>query len=177
MKEKNKKESIMKRLIQTSIFALAVVTIACGSQPADKPESNTSSNSDTKVESTETKGTEKLTLEKFKTHVWDFEASPEEFVFKGDKPVLIDFYADWCGPCKMTAPILEELAEEYHGQIVIYKVNVDHERELAQGFGIRSIPSFLYIPTEGQPSFGQPGANSKEGFKRDIETKLLGKSL
>ena len=167
----------MKRLIQTSIFALAVVTIACGSQPAEKSESKVNSSTETKAADTDIKGPQKLTLEDFKLHVWDFEANPDEFVFKGDKPVLIDFYADWCGPCKMTAPILEELAKEYHGQIVIYKVNVDHERELAQGFGIRSIPSFLYVPMKGEPSFGQPGANSKEGFKREIETKLLGKSL
>jgi thioredoxin 1 len=100
-----------------------------------------------------------LTLAEFKTKVFDYEAK-KEWDFQGEKPALIDFYADWCGPCKMVAPILEELAQEYGDKIDIYKVDTEKEMDLAGMFGIRSIPSLLFIPQADQPQM-VPGALQK----------------
>jgi thioredoxin len=113
-----------------------------------------------------------LTKTDFLAKVTDYESNPEEWKYLGDKPALIDFYADWCGPCKAIAPILEELAEEYDGQIYIYKINTEEEQELAALFGIRSIPSLLFIPMEGQPQMAQ-GALPKATFKEAINSILL----
>ena len=115
-----------------------------------------------------------LTKADFLTKVANYETSPTEWKYLGDKPALIDFYASWCGPCKMVAPILDELAAEYGDSIVIYKVNTEKEQELAAAFGIRSIPSLLFIPTDGQPQMAQ-GAMSKADFKKAIDEVLLRK--
>ena len=111
-----------------------------------------------------------LTKETFKEKVFNFEAN-KEWKFEGDKPCLIDFYADWCGPCKMVAPILEELDKEYKGEISIYKIDTEVERELAGMFGIQSIPSLLFVPSEGQPQMAM-GALPKETFKKAIKDVL-----
>jgi len=114
---------------------------------------------------------EHLTKETFLKKVFNFEQN-KEWKFEGELPCLIDFYADWCQPCKMVAPILEELAEEYKGKINIYKIDTEAERELAGAFGIRSIPSILFVPKDGQPQMSQ-GALPKESFKEVIEDVLL----
>ena len=98
----------------------------------------------------------------------------EEEVVKSNIPVLVDFYADWCGPCKMVAPVLEELAAEYDGQIYVYKVNTEQEQELAALFNIRSIPSFLFIPMNDKPQMAM-GAMPKSSFKGAIDGVLLKK--
>jgi len=113
---------------------------------------------------------EHLTLETFKEKVFDYEVN-KEWKFKGEIPAIIDFYADWCGPCKRVAPIMEELAKEYDGKIKIYKIDTDKERQLAGMFGIRSIPSILFIPKEGQPQM-TTGALPKENFVQIIEEVL-----
>lgn len=113
----------------------------------------------------------KLTTEAFKEKVFDY-TTEQEWKFLGSQPAIIDFYADWCGPCKMVAPVLEELAKEYQGKLVIYKVDTEVETELAEIFGIQSIPTFLFIPVEGQPIM-QPGALPKAVFKKVIEENLL----
>lgn len=110
----------------------------------------------------------------FLKKVYNFEASPNEWKYLGNKPAIIDFYADWCGPCKMIAPSLDQLAKEYAGKIDIYKVDVDKETELATAFGIQGIPALLYIPMEGTPQMLQ-GAQPKEVLKEKIETILLKK--
>lgn len=115
---------------------------------------------------------ELLTKETFMKKVFNFEEN-KEWKFEGDLPCLIDFYADWCQPCKMVAPVLEELAEEYNGKINIYKVDTEAERELAGAFGIRSIPSMLFVPKDGQPQMAQ-GALPKESFIEVINDVLLG---
>lgn len=113
----------------------------------------------------------KLTADKFKSDIFDY-TTEKEWKYRGDKPAIIDFYADWCGPCKMVSPILEELSDDYAGKIDIYKVDTEVEQELSAVFGIRSIPSILFIPMEGQPMM-QPGALPKNAFEQVIEEQLL----
>lgn len=113
---------------------------------------------------------EHLTLESFKSKVFDFEQN-KEWKFEGDKPCLIDFYADWCGPCKMVAPILEELSEEYKDKINIYKVDTESETQLAGMFGIQSIPSLLFVPLDGQPQMAM-GALPKDSFEKAFKDVL-----
>ena len=118
-----------------------------------------------------------LTKKEFLDKVMDYEKNPDAWNYKGTKPCLIDFYADWCRPCKLTAPILEELAAEYQGKIDIYKINIDQERELAQVFGVQSIPAFLVCPMEGKPrmssGIGPSAEETKKMFKQLIEDYLL----
>lgn len=114
---------------------------------------------------------EHLTTETFKEKVFNYETSTA-WKFEGDKPCIIDFYADWCGPCKMVAPILEELSKEYEGKVDIYKVDTEEEQELAAVFGIRSIPSILFIPKNGQPQMAM-GALPKDTFIQAINDVLL----
>jgi thioredoxin 1 len=113
---------------------------------------------------------EYLTKETFQTKVFNYEKN-QEWKFEGDKPCIIDFYADWCGPCKMVAPILEELAQEYDGKLDIYKIDTEAEQELASVFGIRSIPSLLFVPLEGQPQMAA-GALPKETFRQAFKDVL-----
>ncbi|MGE5401487.1 MAG: thioredoxin [Ignavibacteriales bacterium] len=114
---------------------------------------------------------EHLTKETFLKKVFDYENN-REWNYSGELPCLIDFYADWCGPCKMVAPILEELAVEYEGKINIYKIDTEAEQELAGIFGIRSIPSLLFCPKGDRPQMAQ-GALPKEALKEAIEKVLL----
>jgi thioredoxin 1 len=114
--------------------------------------------------------TEHLTKESFLSKVFNYEKN-QEWKFEGDKPCVIDFYADWCGPCKMVSPILEELATEFTGKMNVYKINTEEEQELAGAFGIRSIPSFLFIPLTGQPQMAV-GALPKETFVKAFKDVL-----
>jgi thioredoxin len=112
-----------------------------------------------------------LTTQDFKEKVFDYEKE-QDWKYQGELPAIIDFYADWCGPCKMVEPILEELSEEYKGRLVVYKVNTEMEFELSEVFGITSIPTFIFIGADGEPMM-QPGAFPKAIFKKVIEEKLL----
>ena len=114
---------------------------------------------------------EKLTKAAFLEKVFNYEQN-KEWKYEGKLPCLIDFYADWCGPCKMVHPILEELSKEYDGKIKIYQIDTEAEQELAAAFGIRSIPSLLFCPTEGQPQMAQ-GALPKATLKKAINEILL----
>lgn len=143
------------------IMFLSVVIAACGNaQNSNKKEKNMK--------------TIALTKADFLNKVANFEANPTEWKYLGDKPAIVDFYATWCGPCKAVAPILEELAAEYEGQIYVYKIDTDKEQELASAFGIRSIPSLLFIPMNGQPQMSM-GAMPKAELKKAIEDVLLKK--
>ncbi|MBN1987316.1 MAG: thioredoxin [Prolixibacteraceae bacterium] len=113
---------------------------------------------------------EHLTKETFKEKVFNWEVN-KEWKYEGSKPCMIDFYADWCGPCKMVAPVLEELQKEYGDSIVIYKVNTEEQQELAGMFGIQSIPSLLFVPQEGQPQMAM-GALPKPTFEKAIADVL-----
>ena len=114
---------------------------------------------------------EHLTKQTFLEKVFNYEIN-KEWKFEGKLPAIIDFYADWCGPCKMVAPLLEELSKEYEGKIDIYKIDTEAEQELASAFGIRSIPSILFIPLTGQPHMAV-GALPKDAMKNAIAEVLL----
>lgn len=118
--------------------------------------------------------TEHLTKQAFLEKVHNFEQN-KDWKFEGDKPCLIDFYADWCGPCKIVAPILEELSEEYKGSLNIYKVNTEEEQELAAAFNIRSIPSLLFVPMDDKPQMSM-GALPKDQLEKSIKD-ILGVTL
>lgn len=117
---------------------------------------------------------EHLTAETFKQKVFNYEIN-NEWKFEGNKPCIIDFYADWCGPCRMVAPVLEELSKEYEGQIDIYKIDTEQEQELAGAFGIQSIPSILFVPLQGPPQMSM-GAMPKQAIVQTINEVLLTKT-
>ena len=110
-----------------------------------------------------------LSTKEFCEKVYDINA--DELNYKGEKPAIVDFYADWCGPCRAIAPVLQELADKYGDEIVIYKVNIDNSPELAQAFGIRSIPAVMYIPLKGEPAMTL-GARDKAKFEKEIAAYL-----
>jgi thioredoxin len=115
--------------------------------------------------------TQQMTATDFKEKVFNYD-SGEEWKYAGSLPAIVDFYADWCGPCKAIAPALEELSKEYEGRLVIYKIDTDKEAELSGLFGIQSIPTLLFIPTSGAPMM-QKGALPKNVLQQVIEEKLL----
>jgi thioredoxin len=170
----------MKKLV--IILAIAAISL----QACDKSQANNNGGNKSSATPAETASVSnvadgapvKLTKAKFLADVWDYENSPKEWKYKGNKPALIDFYADWCGPCRTAAPILEELAKEYNGKVVIYKIDTQVEQELAAVFGIQGIPAFLYIPVNGRPSMTSGIARTKEDtkkmFQENIENMLLG---
>lgn len=164
-----------------NLFLLLTIVFLGFSQGCDSKEKAegadvTKNNADEKKTD---KATIKLTKEDFLEKVMNYEEN-KEWNYKGDLPCLIDFYADWCAPCRITSPILEELAKEYEGKIYIYKVDVQVEKELASVFGIRGIPSFLYCPMEGEPrmssGIAQTEEETKEMFRKAIDELLLGKT-
>ena len=112
-----------------------------------------------------------LTAQDFKEKVFNYETG-KEWKYEGNLPAIVDFYADWCSPCKMVAPILEDLAREYSGKIMIYKVNTENEQELASVFGIQSIPTLLFVPKTGQPQAAM-GALPRQTFEKVIQDVLL----
>ncbi len=151
----------------------AVVLSACSTSGKESNQEINSQQTENKMQTKQK--TINLTKAEFLTKVANYEQTPDKWEYLGDKPCLIDFYADWCGPCKVVAPILEELADEYEGEIYIYKVDTEVEQELAGAFGIRSIPSFLFCPMGEQPQMAQ-GALPKDAFKQAIDEVLLKKS-
>ncbi|NCC09100.1 MAG: thioredoxin [Bacteroidia bacterium] len=156
------------KTLKIVLGALAIFTAAActGSQ------SNKKNNQLTK----EDQNMEVMSLNKadFLKKVYNYETSPKEWKFEGSRPAIIDFYATWCGPCKMMSPILDEVSKEYSGQIDVYKIDVDQEEELAAAFGIRSIPTLLFIPMNEQPRVLQ-GAMAKDQLKKTINEVLLQK--
>ena len=113
-----------------------------------------------------------LTQKEFLQKIYDYEKNKDAFVYEGDLPCIIDFYADWCAPCKIVEPILKELAEEYKGKIMIYKINTDNERSLAKAFGIQSIPTYFFVTNKGELQYAM-GALPRETFVRVIDEVLL----
>lgn len=113
-----------------------------------------------------------LTKEEFLKKVSNYEATPNQWKYEGDVPCIVDFYATWCGPCKMLSPIMDSLATEYDGKLIIYKVDVDQEEDLAQAFGVSSIPTLLWVPQKGDPFYTR-GAMLKGDLNKIIKEKLL----
>ncbi len=116
--------------------------------------------------------TMELNVQEFKNKVFNYEANPDKWVFEGDKPAVVDFYATWCGPCKMVAPIMDEMAQKYNGKVDFYKIDVDKQQELSRVFGIRSIPTLLFIPKNGKPTIIN-GAMGKGDMDARIKELLL----
>lgn len=157
------------RKIETLVMLVCVMSFAGCSTSAEKEKGNEKASAN--------HAGEVIVLDKadFLAKVFNYEANSEKWVYEGDKPCIVDFYADWCGPCKKVSPILNDLASMYKNDIVIYKVNVDEEREIAGAFGIRSIPTLLFIPKEGMPQVSK-GALPLEEFIKQIDGYLLGKN-
>lgn len=168
----------MNKLSLIFALALSISFFSCTNTNGNQENNNiTVENHETdgKKESNEnTIKPEYLTYDSFIEKVWDFESSPDAWVYKGDTPCVIDFYADWCKPCKMVAPIMDDLADTYKGKVKIYKIDTDKEKELAAVFRIRSIPSVLFIPKEGQPKM-QTGALPRESYIDIINKDLIKK--
>jgi len=181
----------MKNTVTVLIFLSVVWLSSCGgaatpekipgsvvTSTSSTDEANTNSGAGTvggiTSSSTENTTVVQLTKAMFLEKIYDFEKNPKTWTFIGEKPCVIDFYADWCRPCKMVSPIMAELAEKYKGQIIIYKVNTDQERELAQFFGIRSIPTLFFCPSKGDPQMTQ-GALPKDSYEKIITEVLLQK--
>lgn len=149
--------------IAAAAALLIALTTSCG---------NAGAQNDTEKKTVGQKHVAELTSEQFSQMVYDLDN--EDMQYLGNKPAIVDFTASWCGPCRSIAPILEELAKEYEGQIIIYKVDVDNCRDVAKAFGISSIPAVLYIPLDGEPSM-TIGARNKSKFQAEIDKILLGK--
>lgn len=173
----NRKEGMIKNFTKTMKKLLLIIGMLAVAATGCARTNNNDKRKEKKVENTQKTTTMKtiaLTKADFLKRVDDYEKNPTEWKYLGDKPALVDFYASWCGPCKALAPVLEELAAEYGDQIYIYKVNTEEEQELAAAFGIRSIPTLLFIPMEGKPQMAQ-GALPKAMLKKAIDDVMLGK--
>lgn len=169
----------MRKLLFSAVLVLSAAAVSCtGAKKSEAKEEQRVETTDTVVapaaanNSTAPDAPIHLTTAEFKKLVVDYEANPTEWKYLGDKPAIIDFWADWCPPCKAIAPVLDDLAKEYQGQIYIYKVDVDEETRLASAFGIQSIPTLLFVPMTGNPK-AELGAIPKEAFKERIDNFLL----
>ena len=155
----------MNRLLLMALAA-AMLTPACGNNAGKETKAEVQESAAVQANVTH------LTKADFLTKVYNYEKNPKEWKYEGDKPAIVDFYATWCGPCKAIAPVLEKLAAEYKGKIVVYKIDTDKEPELSAAFGIRSIPTLLFIPAKGTPQVAQ-GALPEETLRKTID-KLRG---
>lgn len=152
----------MKKLIGIIIWAIALFLVSGFESIKAEGEDVNKENGEVVV----------LDKDDFVNKVYNYKENPREWVYEGKKPCIVDFYADWCGPCKVMSPILKELATEYKNDIIVYKINVDKNREVARAFGIRSVPTLLFIPAEGIPMVNE-GALPKGTLVQQIETFLL----
>jgi len=159
----------MKNFKYALLFATILFSVNCTHAKTEKENTN-----ENKTEKADDLTGEVIVLNKedFLKKIYNYEKNSQEWVYEGSLPCIIDFYANWCPPCKKVEPILKELAKEYKGKIVIYKINTDNERELASAFGIRNIPTYLFIPAKGDPQ-SAAGAMPRESFVKVIDEFLL----
>ena len=167
----------MKKLFLLMLIASLGFTQACqGNEKSSSDDNQKEEMTDKKVNDDDKKATITLNKEEFKEKVMDYEAN-EEWKFEGDLPCIVDFYADWCAPCRVASPILEEVAQEYKGKINVYKVDIQKDKELATVFGVQGIPAFLFCPKEGEPQMssgiGRTNEETKAMFKQAVEEILL----
>ena len=158
----------MKKILVAILSVFMLTT--CGS--SDKKDKKTESIQEENIAVEEATYVKTLDYKKFIKNVWDIESYPDSVAYKGKLPCVIDFYADWCGPCKKIAPIMEDIAREYDGKIIVYKVNVDKELKLSTVFKIKNIPTVFFFPLEGQP-LSQVGGLSKEEYISIINKYLI----
>lgn len=144
----------MKKSILFAMILMVTTVAACAQEKKDESK------------------VKQLTYNEFQKKIWNFEDNPNTFIYKGKLPAVIDFYADWCGPCRRVAPIMERLAEEFDGKLLVYKINVDQEKDLASAFQVKSIPMVLFIPMEGQPMM-QVGAMQEAEYKKVVVEQLI----
>jgi thioredoxin len=159
----------MKLLKCTLLFAAILISGNCAFAESGKENTDNSP-----VKSGDDITGEVIILNKgdFLKKIFNYEKNTDKWVYEGVLPCIIDFYADWCGPCKIVEPILKQIAKDYKGKVIIYKINTDNERELASAFGIRSIPTYFFIPAKGDPQ-STAGAMPRESFVRIIDEFLL----
>ncbi len=169
------KQPTMKQII-LSILLIGGIGITACTQTGTNDKTATLASNDVQPATATTGKVIQMDKAMFLEKVFNYEANPDKWVYLGDKPCIIDFYADWCGPCKKVAPIMSELAAQYKDDIVIYKIDTDKEKELAGVFQIRSIPSILYCPVEGQPTMTM-GALPKAEFEKMVKEILLAKPV
>ena len=163
------KKMVMKIFKYSFLIAVILFSVNCTFASSD----NDNANNNTAESVAETTGeVVMINKEDFLKKIYNYEKNKEEWVYEGTLPCIVDFYADWCPPCKTVDPILKELAKEYKGKIIIYKINTDNERELASLFGIRSIPTYFFIPEKGNPQ-SAVGALPRESFVKVIDGFLL----
>lgn len=146
---------LMKKILAFAIISMTLLS-ACGNSGKDgKENKNKTDNTEvTNSESTENESfVKELTYKKFVKEIWDFEKFTDSFAYEGKLPCVIDFYATWCGPCKKVTPIMEKLAKEYNGKVIVYKVDVDAEQKLATILNIRNIPTVFFLEKGKQPSY------------------------
>ncbi len=162
------------RKLKNLFLTGAMILLASCSMSAKESNNDNNANPETTDVKASTGEVIVLTKADFLAKVFNYEKNPTEWVYEGNKPCIIDFYADWCGPCRMVAPILKDLAQQYKNDLIIYKINVDQEQELAAVFGVQSIPTILFVPKEGKPMLSQ-GALPKSEFIKQINEFLLKK--
>jgi len=162
----------MRRIIPIAILLMSFATYSCTSIKGNQENENTNIVRKEIVANNVTP--EQLTYSGFLKNIWNFEDAPQQWIYEGNEPSVIDFYADWCGPCKRLAPIMVEMAKKYDGKVRFYRVNVDKEKKLAAAFKIRSIPAVLFIPKKGKPMM-QVGLLPHSTYVKIIDEQLLNK--
>ena len=172
----------MKKIVYLSLFTVLLLVSGCNTEKKEKNDEGKSSKKEKFIKKAHKSGEViHLTKKDFLEKVVDFESNPNEWIYKGDLPCIVDFYADWCKPCKIASPILEELAKEYKGKIYVYKVDTQVEKELAAAFGIQSIPAFLWIPMNEKAQMtngiARTPEDTKRMFDRMIDNILLDKTI
>lgn len=150
------------------LLSLALASLALGISSACTPSTAKAESQQGQSSKASASPIKTIDAKYMREHIFDYRENPTRFVFKGKKPAILDFYADWCGPCRQLSPRLVEIAKKYEGQVDVYKINIDNEEELAKVFGVRSIPMLLFIPMDETP-IQHSGALSIEQLDQAVQ--------